>query len=286
MRQRSPDVERRWRSRRARRASKAAAICSAHRSSGSAGCRQQPVKPAHRTAPRDRAPARLATKARLVFEAAQIEHERLSSMRPITGTGSRRSASRERVERTPRRARCAGGSQARRSARSSSGSAPEPIWLAQSTISTRERVAERLATSGSKRAPPCASISVCGRASSRSVGSRSRQPVGIAIELQRRFERREPDLVDPQRPLHRIAVDPRDQILAADDEARLRAAEQLVAGEGDEIGAFGDRLAHRRLVREAEAAQDRPACRSRDRGPAARRARARSPQARAPRLPR
>ena len=44
-----------------------------------------------------------------------------------------------------------------------------------------------------------------------------------------------------------------DQILAADDEAGLRPAEQLVAGEGDEIGALGDGLAHRRLVREAEA---------------------------------
>ncbi len=45
----------------------------------------------------------------------------------------------------------------------------------------------------------------------------------------------------------------RDQVLAADDEAGLRAAEQLVAGEGDEVGAVGDRFGDRRLVREAEA---------------------------------
>ena len=48
---------------------------------------------------------------------------------------------------------------------------------------------------------------------------------------------------------------PRDQILAADDEAGLRPAEQLVAGEGDEIGALGDRLRDRRLMREPEAGE-------------------------------
>ena len=47
----------------------------------------------------------------------------------------------------------------------------------------------------------------------------------------------------------------RDQLLAADDEAGLRAAEQLVAGERDEVGAFGDRFGDRRLVRQAAARQ-------------------------------
>ena len=79
------------------------------------------------------------------------------------------------------------------------------------------------------------------------------EPIGIAIEPQRRLERGEPHLVDAQRALHRVAVDLRDQVLAADDEAGLRAAEQLVAGEGDEVGAVGDRLRDGRLVREAEA---------------------------------
>lgn len=42
----------------------------------------------------------------------------------------------------------------------------------------------------------------------------------------------------------------KDQILAADNETRLRAAQQLVPGKGDQIGSFGDCLAHRRLLAE------------------------------------
>ena len=89
-----------------------------------------------------------------------------------------------------------------------------------------------------------------------------------------------------QRALHRIAVELRDQILAADDEAGLRTAEQLVAGEGDEVGAVGDRLAHRRLVPEAEAREidQRAGAEIVDERHA--RVAARSPQARAPELPR
>ena len=40
------------------------------------------------------------------------------------------------------------------------------------------------------------------------------EPVGIAIEPQRRLERGKPDLVDPQRALHGVLVDRRDQLLA------------------------------------------------------------------------
>ena len=80
-----------------------------------------------------------------------------------------------------------------------------------------------------------------------------RQPVGIAIEPQRRLDRRQADLVDAQRPLERIAVDARDQFLASDDEPRLRTAKQLVAGEGDEIGALRHRLGHCGLMGQAEA---------------------------------
>ena len=77
-----------------------------------------------------------------------------------------------------------------------------------------------------------------------------RDTIGIAIEPQRRLERGEADLVDAQRPLHRVILDPPDQILSADDEAGLRAAQKLVAGEGDEIGAGGDGFLDRRLVRQ------------------------------------
>jgi hypothetical protein len=42
-----------------------------------------------------------------------------------------------------------------------------------------------------------------------------------------------------------MLLDLRDQFLRTDDQARLRAAEQLVAAEGDELRASLDRLANR-----------------------------------------
>ena len=67
--------------------------------------------------------------------------------------------------------------------------------------------------------------------------------------------------------------------LATDDEAGLRAAQQLVAGEGDEVGALGQRLlARRRLVRQAPARQI-------DQGAAAQILDERQPCARAPAPP-
>ena len=44
-------------------------------------------------------------------------------------------------------------------------------------------------------------------------------------------------------------------VLAADDEAGLRPAEQLVARESDKVGAFGDGLGDSRLMRKTEARQ-------------------------------
>ena len=46
----------------------------------------------------------------------------------------------------------------------------------------------------------------------------------------------------------RVAPQPRDELGAADDDARLRAAEQLVAGEADEVGAGRERRGDERLV--------------------------------------
>ncbi len=77
------------------------------------------------------------------------------------------------------------------------------------------------------------------------------EPVRVAVELQGRLDRRQPDLVDAQRPLHRIAVDGGDPFAPADDEARLRPAEQLVAREGDEVRALGHDLPHGRLPLQA-----------------------------------
>ena len=77
------------------------------------------------------------------------------------------------------------------------------------------------------------------------------QAVRVAVEAQRRLERGDADLVEPHGALHRVAADARDELAAADDEAGLRAAEQLVAREGDEVGALGDRLGDGRLARQA-----------------------------------
>jgi hypothetical protein len=75
------------------------------------------------------------------------------------------------------------------------------------------------------------------------------QTVGVRIEPEHRLERRQPALVEPQRPLQRIAVELADEFGATDDDAGLRPAEQLVAAEGH------DRrrpwLHRRRLVRQA-----------------------------------
>src|SRR5438128_11052631 len=49
-----------------------------------------------------------------------------------------------------------------------------------------------------------------------------------------------------------MAAQPLDELGAADDGPRLGAAEQLVAGEADEVGAGGDALLRRRLVLEVD----------------------------------
>ena len=176
---------------------------------GSAGRAGEPVKPAHRQPPRSSAP-RLADEGRLVLEAAQVEDQRAVGDAADHRHRQRRGA-RRRARASARRRACAApaGSRARRSARVSSGSAPEPIWLAQATDLDREAGAER------RRDEPAAR-----RSRQRlDLGCRAReqpqrrqplgQPVGIAIEPQRRLQRGEPDLVEPQRPLHRVAVDAR-----------------------------------------------------------------------------
>jgi hypothetical protein len=77
------------------------------------------------------------------------------------------------------------------------------------------------------------------------------QTVGVGVEPEHRLERCQPALVEPQRPLQRIAVELADEFGAADDDAGLRPAEQLVAAEGHQIGAGVERLHRRRLARQA-----------------------------------
>ena len=62
----------------------------------------------------------------------------------------------------------------------------------------------------------------------------------VAVERQRPLERRERELVGPESPLERVAAESLDELGATDDDAGLRAAEQLVAREAHEIGAGGE----------------------------------------------
>ena len=69
-------------------------------------------------------------------------------------------------------------------------------------------------------------------------------------------ERRQRQLADAQRALHRELADALDRVAAADDQPRLRATEQLVAGERDHVDAALDRVGEQRLA--AEQRRERP----------------------------
>ena len=121
---------------------------------------------------------------------------------------------------------------------SASGSAPPP---------TRATV--------SSTVPPVSDASRSARA--RTPSSREhaqhRDPLRrVEVERERPLERRERELVRAQRALQRMAAQPLDEVGAADDDAGLRPAEQLVAGERHEIGAGREALLRRRLVRELD----------------------------------
>jgi hypothetical protein len=76
--------------------------------------------------------------------------------------------------------------------------------------------------------------------------------VRLEIETQRRPERRERHFIDAQRSQERVRTHAGDRARAAGDYAALRATEQFVAGERDDIDAVADGFLHRALVRQAE----------------------------------
>ena len=122
-----------------------------------------------------------------------------SSMRPITGTGSRRSAAASAASARP----CPRSARAKRQPGAwhrFERQAPEPIWLCAGDHLDRECRAEPRRRRAEQAARASASISAC-RAREQ---AQRRQPlgqaVGIAVELQRRLERREPDLVERAAP--------------------------------------------------------------------------------------
>ena len=110
-------------------------------------------------------------------------------------------------------------------------------------------LARRRAPRGARPAPAPSSI---GSSSIRSTGISRRARSGIGQERERPLERRERQLVGAQRPLQRMPAQPLDELRAADDDPRLRPAEQLVAGEADEVGAGGEARGGGRLVADVE----------------------------------
>src|SRR6266550_832463 len=75
------------------------------------------------------------------------------------------------------------------------------------------------------------------------------------VGVQRGLEGGDRELVDPERAVPRVLLEPPDDGVPADDDAGLRATEELVAREGDEVEPRGDRLRHGRLVGEAPRAE-------------------------------
>ena len=175
---------------------------------------------------------RRSSTQRLLLDAADHRHRQLAQR---SGQRVQRAA----VPRVPPRADRKPGAR-----HGSTGSAPLPIWL---------RAVDRRSTA--KPSPSAAR-------QRRRRGARASASIS-ALRPRQQAQRRQP-LAPAGRDRDRAAASLRapragilstrsarfiglrlifcDQVLAADDEAGLRAAEQLVAGEGDEVGAVGDRL--------------------------------------------
>src|SRR5256886_16372878 len=77
----------------------------------------------------------------------------------------------------------------------------------------------------------------------------------VAIQRERRFERRERQLVGAHGPGDGVVLAGHDGGGRADEDARLRAAQQLVAAERDEVDPARERVAHARLAGEAPGRQ-------------------------------
>ena len=97
---------------------------------------------------------------------------------------------------------------------------------------------------------------LCGRSHQQ---PQRRQPLGEkfrgAIQRQYRLQGGERQLAHPQGALERIPAQLADQIAAADEQPRLRSAEQLVAAEGDQIRPRRHGFAHRRFPGQLPARQ-------------------------------
>ena len=82
----------------------------------------------------------------------------------------------------------------------------------------------------------------------RRTGISARARARVEREGERALERRKRELVRAHGTLQRVAAHKLDQVRSADEDPRLRATEQLVAGEADEIGTLREARGGRRLV--------------------------------------
>ena len=78
------------------------------------------------------------------------------------------------------------------------------------------------------------------------------RPLGVEVQAERAFERGKRELVGAERALQRMAAQTFDQVGPADDDARLWAAQQLVAREAGEVGSGREAVAGGGLVLERE----------------------------------
>ena len=125
---------------------------------------------------------------------------------------------------------------------SASGSAPPPTRATVSSTSPPTSSREALGA-GAHRLERLVE-----HAQHRDLAARLR----VERERERPLERRQRELVRAQRALQRVATEPLDEVGAPDDDPGLRPAEELVAGEADEIGAVAQALRGGRLVADAD----------------------------------
>ena len=230
----------------------------------------------------DREAARLLLGKAVGIGAGEREHQRRLAVVDVAGgrdhphvasTSSARRTVQQRARRVARRRTgrpCAGRTPPRRRDRARPRRAARRRRSAASTSATATatpadgmvRPGHRAAAGGGfgvddRRAGNGRRRSRSARSRSSATGVVAMRQSGIAAPSPSRYasatacERGERDLVGAQRTRERMPREPRDEVGAADDDPRLRSAEQLVAREGDERRARVEALAHARARRRA-----------------------------------
>ena len=144
---------------------------------------------------------------------------------------------------------------------SASGNAPAPTLP---IVSTTSHAMPSAISDALQRAGARAQL-VGRRAEQGERGDLRERARGLAIERERRLERGERELVHAIRARERIPSHRVDPLRVADDEPRLRSAEQLVAAHHDDRRAGRSRLPRGRLARQVRWPRARRAARCRDR---------------------